>query len=119
MRERREVKFRQGNYPRKGDGMETVNVSEIRSLLLKAQSSLAVALHGIENKTLIGEINRPTNSPPKIKRKRRTKKEIEKEYHTERHEGIPEPTEPLPDADEGSTFYGKKKKREKKVAEVE
>lgn len=67
----------------------------------------------------------------KVKRKRRMKKEmalnataghikmnLEKEYQAERHEPLN-----LPDADAGSTFYGKpkkeRKKREKKVPTVE
>ena len=136
--------------------MDIVNLSEVKSLILKAQTSLAVALHALNTKILIGEINHPetpvekkvrkkrtrkvkvTEIPPpqgepllpdakKIVRKRRTKKEIalnataghikmdlEKAYQAERYRGIPEPIEPLPDGDAGSTFYTKKK-REKKI----
>ena len=112
--------------------METVKVSEILDLVKKIHKDAQTAIHYLEGRILIGEINHPsTFSPPKIVRKRRTKKEmelapprsrpqmdLEKEYQAERHRGIPEPIEPLPDGDAESTFYTKKK-REKKGAEVE
>jgi len=120
------------NNPQKGDGMEIVNVSEVKSLILKAQTALAVALHALNTKILIGEINHPSDSPPKIKRKRRTKKEmgaapkmdLEKEYQAGRIPPILSASDAnknignLPDGDKGNTFY-EKKKREKKEPVVE
>jgi len=103
--------------------METVNVSDLKKLIATAHATLCVVIHALDTKVLVGEINRPSDSVVKIKRKRRTKKEIaltataghiemdlEKEYQAERHAS-------LPDADRGNTFYEKKKKKEKKNAE--
>ena len=120
--------------------MDTVNVSEITSLMLKAQAALAVALHALNTKILVGEINRPEAPVEKKPRKRRTKKEIaltataghfievdlEKEYQAGRIPPIVSASDAnknignLPDGDAGSTFYTKpKEKREKKVPVVE
>ncbi len=77
--------------------MDMINLSDLKSLISKAHATLCVVLHALETKVLVGEINHPSPSPPKIKRKRRTKKEIalnataghvgmnlEKEYQIER-----------------------------------
>jgi len=110
--------------------MDTINVSDVKSLISKAHATLCVVLHALDNKILIGEINHPGDPVTKVKRKRRTKNEmearkhtpsmrnppppkmdLEKDYQAERHEPLN-----LPDADKGNTFYLKKerKKREKK-----
>ena len=102
--------------------METVNVSDVKGLISKAHATLCVVLHALDTKILVGEINRPSDSVVKIKRKRRTKKEIalnataghikmdlEKEYQAERHEPLN-----LSDGDAGSTFYTPKKERKKR-----
>ncbi len=114
---------------------ETFKVSDLKKLIATAHATLCVVLHALNTKILVGEINRPLNSPPKIKRKRRTKKEImqsgqrmeltpkvkmdlEKEYQIERlptliptlqEKDLPEDKDP---------FFAKtkpKKKREKKI----
>jgi len=54
--------------------MEIVNVSEVKSLVLKAQTALAVALHALNTKILIGEINHPETPVEKKVRKKRTRK---------------------------------------------
>jgi len=97
--------------------MEIINVSEIKSLVIKAQTALSVALHALNTKILIGEINHPETPAEKKPRKKRTRKvkmDLEKEYQTERHEPLS-----LPDGDVGSTFYTPKKKKEKKEPTVE
>ncbi len=118
--------------------METVTVSEILNLVKKISKDAQTILHFLEGRILIGEINHPAFSPPKIVRKRRTKGEmearkhtpsmrnppelkmdLEKEYQADRHEPLN-----LPDADKGNTFYTtpnltilkkERKKREKKI----
>jgi len=119
--------------PQKGGKVETVKVSEILDLVRKIHKDAQTAIHYLEGRILIGEINHPsTFSPPKI-RKRRTKKEmevapkvkmdLEKEYQIERlptliptlqEKNLPEDKDP---------FFAKAKrvykKREKKVPVVE
>jgi len=108
--------------------METINLSEIKRLILEAQRSLAIALHAIETKVLIGEINRP--EPPKPRRNRRKKAEIEAAKGTsdsgrfrdvppvEHAEKFPETLKSL--SEDKSPFYVKPKKgRKKKVAPYE
>ncbi len=107
--------------------METINLSDVKKLIATAHSTLCVVLHALDTKILIGEINRPLNSPPKIKRKRRTKAEmafmppikmdLEKEYQAGRTSpslseanrigNLPEDKDPF--------FAKAKKKREKKI----
>ncbi len=117
---------------------ETVKVSDVKSLIAKAHATLCVVIHALDTKILVGEINRPEALATKIKRKRRTKGEmearkhtpsmrnppelkmdLEKEYQADRHEPLN-----LPDADKGNTFYTtpnltilkkERKKREKKI----
>ncbi len=98
--------------------MDTINVSDLKSLISKAHATLCVVLHALDTKVLIGEISRPAAQVTKVKRKRRTKKEmesatpkmdLEKEYQADRHESLN-----LPDADIDSEFYGKPKKERKK-----
>ena len=102
----------------------TINLSEVKKLIATAHATLCVVIHALDTKVLVGEINRPSATPPpKIKRKRRTKKEImqsgqrmeltprvkmdlEKEYQSGRTSDLILP--------EGNTFYTKKK-REKRV----
>lgn len=55
---------------------ETVKVSDVKKLIATAHATLCVVLHALDTKILIGEINHPAETPPKVKRKRRTKKEI-------------------------------------------
>ncbi len=55
--------------------MESVNVSEIKGLLLRAQKDIALAVHWIENKILIGEINRPEILAEKKPRKEKGSKD--------------------------------------------
>ncbi len=104
-----------------------INVSDLKKLIATAHANLCVVLHALNTKILVGEINRPENSPPKIKRKRRTKKEmgvapkmnLEKEYQAGRtgtgttgvgHVDVTEHLN-LPDADKGKAgeFWKKKK----------
>ena len=89
--------------------MDAINFSDLKKLIATAHQTLCVVLHALNTKILVGEINRPTDPAPKIKRKRRTKREMSAS-------GIPPVAgmSNLPDADEGSTFY-QKKKREKKI----
>ena len=110
--------------------MDVINVSDVLKLIATAHATLCVVLHALNTKILVGEINRPAEPVTKIKRKRRTKNEMEARKHTPSMRNPPEPKmdlekdyqaerhEPLnlPDADKGNTFYLKKerKKREKK-----
>ena len=45
--------------------METINLSEIKRLLRRAQIDIEVVLHAMETKILVGEINRPEAPKPK------------------------------------------------------
>ena len=98
--------------------MDTVQLSDIRSLLSKAQASIAVALHDLDTKILIGEINRPETPVEKKPRKKRTRKI--------KVEGFPPPVPPSEDQDpftrlvekDDHPFYGKKRERKKKEAIV-
>ncbi len=105
--------------------MDTINVSDVKSLIAKAHATLCVVLHALDTKILVGEINRPLNSPPKIKRKRRTKKEmgsapvkmnLEKEYQAGRTSPILSEANRIGNLPEDKDpFFAKaKKKREKK-----
>lgn len=118
--------------------MDVINVSDLKKLIATAHATLCVVIHALDTKVLIGEINRPLNSPPKIKRKRRTKKEmalnataghikmdLEKEYQADRTSPILSKADykanseantvgNLPDADKGKAGEFFKKKREKK-----
>ncbi len=118
--------------------MDTINLSDVKKLIATAHATLCILLHALDTKVLVGEINRPSDPVIKIKRKRRTKKEIaltatadhikmdlEKDYQVGRIPDlmVPGPIVVLPDADKDSTFYGKskkeRKKREKKEPTVE
>ena len=52
--------------------MEIIKLSEVKDLLSKSHKLLSVVLHALENKALIGEINRPSVSAEKKPRKKRT-----------------------------------------------
>jgi len=101
--------------------MEIINLSDVKKLIGTAHATLCILLRALETKTLIGEINRPEAPVEKIKRKRRTKKEmgaapkmdLEKEYQSEKTSDLI-----FPDADGSHPLYGKKR-REKKGAGVE
>ncbi len=54
--------------------MDTVQVSEIRTLLGRMQIDLSIVLHAMDTKILVGEINRPATSMEKKPRKKRTPK---------------------------------------------
>ena len=54
--------------------MESIHVSEVKSLILKAQTALSVALHALNTKILVGEINHPETPAEKKPRKKRTPK---------------------------------------------
>ncbi len=90
--------------------METVKVSEILDLVKKIHKDAQTAIHYLEGRILIGEINRPDMPAEKKPRKKRTRKV----------KPVPDfqPPNTLPDADESNPFYGKKK-REKKEPVVE
>ncbi len=93
--------------------MESVNVSEIKGLLLRAQKDISLAIHWIENKILIGEINRPEILIEKKPRKKRTPKvKIENSLPSV----LLNPGEKFSDGNH--PFYGKRRGRKKKEATV-
>ncbi len=107
--------------------MDTVNVSDVKTLISKAHATLCILLHALDTKILVGEINRPSDPVTKIKRKRRTKKEmafmppikmdLEKEYQADRIGPPLQKPLNLPDADANNPFYTKKKREKKEVIE--
>jgi hypothetical protein len=89
--------------------MDTVQLSDIRSLLSKAQASIAVALHDLDTKILIGEINRPAIMVEKKLRKKRTPRAKVEDFLPPIS---PNPVDESLDADH--PFYGKKREGKKK-----
>ena len=93
--------------------MESIHVSELRARLVDFKEGILESVNAIieamDTKILVGNIHMPVEKKP---RKKRTRKVKVAEFPPPKVEA------PLPDADEGNTFYGKKK-REKKIAEVE
>jgi len=89
--------------------MDTIHVSELRAIAERAKTLVNDAIDeitgAIDTKILVGNIHVPAEKKP---RKKRTRKVKIVEFPP------PKADASLPDADEGSTFYGKKK-REKKV----
>ena len=98
--------------------MESVNVSDIKNLLIRAQVSIVVALHDLDTKILIGEINRPATMVEKKPRKKRTQKV--------KAENFPLPDSPPEDQGpfiklaekDDHPFYGKKRERKKKESDM-
>jgi len=76
--------------------METVTVSEILDLVKSISKNAQTAIHFLEGRILIGEINHPAFSPPKIIRKRRTKKEITLDERGKIFTALTEPSEATP-----------------------
>ncbi len=89
--------------------MERVNVSEIKGLLLRAQKDIALAIHWIDTKILIGEINRPEILAEKKARKKRVPK-------VKVDDSSPIVLNLVKDGNH--PFYGKKRGRKKKEAPV-
>ena len=85
--------------------MEIIRVSEIKDLLERAHKSLSIALHVLETKILVGEINRPEI----FKAKRVYKKKIKTEVKV----SVPfNPDVNLPE--DQNTFYSKPKRIRRK-----
>ena len=90
--------------------METIKIFEIKRLILNAQSALAVALHAIETKIIIGEIHHP--EAPKPKRVYRKKVKAEIKTFSGGVLGGPEKTLP----EDKSPFFTKPKRGRRKKA---
>ena len=98
--------------------METIKIFEIKRLIWEAQRSLAIALHAIETKVLIGEINRPEAPKPKrIYRKKAEIETIKRSSASGRFRDVPpvEHAEKFPEtlkslSEDKSPFYAKPKK---------
>lgn len=91
--------------------MEVVKVSEILDLVKKIHKDAQMVIHFLEGRTLVGEINRPANLVEKKPRKKRTPKV--------KVEDFPPPAlNPLNPVDADHPFYGKKRGRKKKEADM-
>lgn len=95
--------------------METIHVTELRAIAERAKllagEAIDEIIDAIDTKILMGNIHVPAE-------KKIRKKKVRKQKTQDFPAPPPLPSKDLPDADENSTFYGKKK-REKKGVEGE